>query len=152
MFYPLNYEGEERQYNTLCVIIFAERAVESALCAYEGDTAEHNTKPTTLWWSVYEVLTGLCADAKELGELALVKTHNHIFANEDDRNAHLAALINHLLTLLHVCCDIEFVVGDIVLLKEFLCHLAEMTGRGSVNGDLCIHVLSLGVEAVYPVR
>src|SRR5690606_3497528 len=81
----------------------------------------------------------LAPDTQKLDELVLIEPDNHVVADEDDRNAHLAALINHLLALLHVGCNVMLRVCDVVLLEELLAHLAEVTGGGGVNSDGLIH-------------
>ena len=91
------------------------------------------------------MLCGLCCwslflETKELNKLPLVEANNHIVTDEYNWHTHLAALINHLLTLLHIIRHVMFRVCDVILLEELLTHLAEVTGWGGVNGDvLLIH-------------
>ena len=91
------------------------------------------------------MLFGLCRrclllEPKEFNKLSLVEADDHVVTNEDDRNAHLAALVDHFLALLHVVRHVMFRVRDIVLLEELLAHLAKVTGWRGVNCDvLLIH-------------
>lgn len=79
-------------------------------------------------------------EPKKLDELTLVEADDHIVTDEYNRHAHLAALVDHLLALLHVVRYVVFRVCNVVLLEELLTHLAEVTGWGGVNGDvLLIH-------------
>ena len=82
----------------------------------------------------------LCGDAKSRHEPLLVKTDNHLIANEDNRHAHLARLLNHFLTLLKVVRDIKFGISNALALKEIFGHLAEVAGRRTVNSDGFVHV------------
>lgn len=70
---------------------------------------------------------------EQLFDLPFVESDNHIIANENHWNAHLAGLLYHLGTLGFVLSDIVFSVSDIVRLEEFFGHLAEVAGRGRVN-------------------
>lgn len=82
----------------------------------------------------------LFLEPEKLDKLPLVEADDHVVTDEDNRYAHLAALINHLLALLHIVRNVIFRVRDIVLLKELLAHLAEVAGWGGVNGDsLLVH-------------
>lgn len=82
----------------------------------------------------------LFLEPKKLDELPLVEADDHVVSNEYNWYAHLAALINHFLALLHVVGHVMFRVCNVVLLEELLAHLAEVTGWGGVNGDsLLIH-------------
>lgn len=82
--------------------------------------------------------------SEELNELPLVETNNHVVSDEYNGYAHLAALINHFLTLLHIGCNIVLRVRNVILLEELLAHLAEVTSWGGVNSDsLLIHSVVL---------
>lgn len=83
----------------------------------------------------------LRSNAKELVETLLIEAYDHLVADEDYRDAHLTALVDHLLALLHVGCDIELGVGNIVCLEVLLAHLAEVAGWGGVDGDSLIHTI-----------
>lgn len=81
----------------------------------------------------------LSFDTKKLVEATLIETDDHLLADEYDRNAHLAALLDHLLTLLHISGDVVLRIGHVVFLKVLLAHLAEVTGRGGVDGNGLVH-------------
>ena len=85
----------------------------------------------------------LRGDAKSRHDPLLVETDDHIRADENDRHSHLARLLNHFLALLEVVSNVEFGVSNALLLQEILGHLAEVAGRGAINGNLLVHVLNI---------
>lgn len=113
-FYPLNYRGDMRK-------LTQNRAISAVLCS----TYLRSRK------------------AEEGIQSLLIKADGYLLAYHDDRYAHLAGLLDHLLALLEVSCHVDFRVVDVVGLEILLAHLAEMAGRGGVNGDVLIHRLSL---------
>ncbi len=71
---------------------------------------------------------------KLLTQSIFVKTYYQVASNEDDRNAHLPALLDHFVALLHVCRNVVLGVGYFIFSKKLLCHVTEMAGRSAVNG------------------
>ncbi len=68
-------------------------------------------------------------DFEQLLDFWLVETDDDLAANENDRHAHLTALLYHLLPPLGVNRHIVFGIGDSLLLEEDLRRVAIDTGR-----------------------
>ncbi len=78
---------------------------------------------------------GDLGDTEELLELALIKAHDNIIANFNDRHPHLAGEINHLLALPLICRDIVVGELDVMLREKCLCGVAKVASRCAVNGS-----------------
>lgn len=72
-------------------------------------------------------------DAESSANLSLIKTDDDGAVDVDHWNTHLSGLIDHLLALLEICCDVKVLVIKAVCLKEVLGHVAIHTCRGRVN-------------------
>jgi len=82
-------------------------------------------------------MRGFCSGYPErFLQFFLVESDDHIVVDKDNRYSHLAGALNHFFALNQVRGNIMFGVGNIALLEKILCHLAEMAGRGTVDGNL----------------
>ncbi len=66
---------------------------------------------------------------KEFSQLIFVKSHDEFIVHIDDRHAHLATLLDHLLPLYKIRLHIKGLIGDLVLLEKILCKIAIVTCR-----------------------
>jgi len=110
---------------------------------YRGVFRQTNTKPRPMRGFVCLYFPSLRSCAEERFELWLIKANDHFLVHQEDRYAHLAALLDHFLALLKIACDIVLSVLNVALLKKFLSHLAEVTGWCAVNCYVLIHTSSL---------
>jgi hypothetical protein len=68
-------------------------------------------------------------DREKFAELIFVETNDKLVVHRDDGNAHLAALLYHLLTLRKVGGDIVIREFHVVLGKEILSRMAKVARR-----------------------
>jgi hypothetical protein len=80
----------------------------------------------------------LLSDTEELDDLWLVEADDNLVINDDDWHAHLTTFCDHFLSLLLIRCYIDIDELHILLLKEVLCHVAEVAARCTVYSD-CVH-------------
>jgi len=88
-----------------------------------------------------EIGNGKVLNCKKLLEPFLVEPDGKFIADDDDRHTHLTAFFYHFPALFKIGCDVEVGVLDLVGVKKFFRHVAEMTCRRRVNSYLllCCH-------------
>lgn len=87
--------------------------------------------------------SALCRQPYQPSNLFLIKADDYLAINVENRNGEPAALFRHFCALFKIGLYVVIRERHVIFAQPVLGHVAEVAGRGAVNGDVFSHIVGL---------